>query len=471
MNTSRNVGRDGLRPLLWLGLIALLLSVWARPQRVLAHALDAYLQATYLTVSPTRIEVELNLTPGVLLAPQVLLQLDPNGDQQISDAEGQAYVDAVLQRVVLQVDEGPLALSVTKIEMPPYLNIQAGYGTIRVFTTAPLADGMTGTHQINFKNNFAPTGSVYQVNALVNKEAAITLGKQNRDSLQQGMTMDYVIGASSTASAPATTTNANAEAATGVSDQARQLLAFLYAPTLTAWGLAIALAFALVIGGLHALAPGHGKTLVAAYLVGSRGTVQHAVLLGGITTFTHTISVITVGLLALAAQNVFSLNGLMPVLEIGSGLLVLGIGVQLLLARWRALRNGGANTPDTHDHGFGAHTHTGDAAGHQHLSRGGLLAMGVSGGLIPCPEALGIMLISIGLNRAGFGLGLVVAFSLGLAGVLIALGIALVRAKTLMERMGHLGVRWHGLQRWLPLAGAVAVTGLGAALVVKGVMV
>src|SRR6476619_5921795 len=102
----------------------------------LAHPLDQYLQATYITVAPAQIVVELDLSPGVLVAPQVLPQLDTDGDQQITAAEGQAYADALLRNVVLQVDGTPLALAATPIEMPPYLTIQAGYGTIRIFTTA-----------------------------------------------------------------------------------------------------------------------------------------------------------------------------------------------------------------------------------------------------------------------------------------------------------------------------------------------
>ncbi len=94
--------------------------------------------------------------------------------------------------------------------MPAYLNIQAGYGTIRIFTIASLADGMTGTHQISYTNNFAPTGSAYQVNAFVDKGMAITLGKQNRDSIQQSMTMDYAIGSA----APEATAAASTTAAT-----------------------------------------------------------------------------------------------------------------------------------------------------------------------------------------------------------------------------------------------------------------
>jgi hypothetical protein len=231
MNKLCRVGRRGLWPTLLLGLIALMCAVLARPQAALAHPLDAYLQATYITVAPEQIVVELDLTPGVLLAPQVLPQLDPDGDQKISDAEGRAYVDALLQDVALKVDGQALALTATKIDMPPYLNVQAGYGTIRIFTTVALAEGMTGSHQIDYKNNFAPAGSVYQVNAFVDKDVPITLGKQNRDDIQQSMTMDYVIGGAASSATATTSTEL----------------------TLTPVRVLLALAVAIVPGGLYAL--------------------------------------------------------------------------------------------------------------------------------------------------------------------------------------------------------------------------
>jgi len=130
----RSVTRRGLRSFLLPALIALLLGFLVPPQAALADPLDVYLQATYITVAPAQIVVELDLSPGVLVAPQVSPQLDTNGDQQISDAEGQAYVDAVLRNIVLQVDGQPLTLALTEIDMPQYLTIQAGYGTIHIFS-------------------------------------------------------------------------------------------------------------------------------------------------------------------------------------------------------------------------------------------------------------------------------------------------------------------------------------------------
>ena len=502
MNKLRSIRRRYWRPTLLLGLLTLLLA-WLTPTRAaLAHPLDVYLQATYITVAPTQIVVELDLSPGVLVAPQVLPQLDTDGNQQLTDAEGQTYVDAMLRNVVLQVDGKPLALTVTKIDMPPYLTIQAGYGTIRVFTTATLAAGMTGTHQIDYKNNYAPTGSAYQVNAFVDKGVAITLGKQNRDSIQQSMTMDYVIGGAApvttavatavpaATAAPSTTAATTAPASlvapldtlAGGSGQARQLLAYLYLPTLSPWVLLLALALAGVLGGLHALTPGHGKTLVAAYLVGSRGTVRHAAALGAIVTFTHTASVIVIGLLALFASKFVMPNVLVPLLEILSGLLVVVMGGRLVGQRWSAFRNSRRSEHDhPHDHSHSnaadpihvhAHDH-GDGHVHSHLppaegvKLSSLLAMGVSGGLVPCPEALGIMVIAIGLNRILLGLGLIVSFSFGLAAVLIVIGILLVRSRSLVERFGGLSSRWSSA---LPLASAVIVTVLGVGIMLSGLV-
>jgi len=488
MSKRYNFWCYGLRPAI-LGLIALLLGLLAPPPAALAHPADVYLQATYITVAPAQIVVELDLSPGVLVAPQVLPLLDADGDQQISEAEGRAYVDTVLRDVALRVDGETLALAVTKIDLPPYLNIQAGYGTIRIFTEAALPAGTVRTHRIAYKNSFAPAGSAYQVNTFVDKGAVITLGKQNRDSLQQSLTVDYAVAPAVAAATGATAgaagaarTDAPIESAAGASGQARQLLGYLYEPALSPWVLLLALALAGALGGLHALTPGHGKTLVAAYLVGSRGTVRHAVALGAIVTFTHTASVIVIGLLALFASQFVVPDVLVPILEIFSGLLVVFMGVRLVWQRWSALRS--RRSPDrdpadshdhdhSHDHGH-THTHThdhGDGHVHSHLppsediTLGSLVAMGVSGGLVPCPEALGIMVIAIGLNRILLGLGLIVSFSLGLAAVLIAIGILLVRSRSLLERFGGIGGRWSGA---LPLCSAVIVTALGAGIALNG---
>jgi ABC-type nickel/cobalt efflux system permease component RcnA len=502
VNKLPGISRRGLRFSFLMGLCALLLALLAPPRTALAHPLDVYLQATYITVAPTQVEVELALTPGALVVGQVLPQLDPDGDQQITETEERGYVATVLRHVLLETDGKPLVLTVTKIDMPPYLNLQAGYGTIRIFTTASLEVARTGSHQLYYKNSYAPIGGAlsvaYQVNAVVGTGAAVTLGKPNRDDIQQSMTMEFVFGDSVRSSAtpvtpgPATTAITSlvsqfellAGASRPVGSQARQLLAYLYAPTQSPWVLLLTLALALALGGLHALTPGHGKTLVAAYLVGSRGTVKHAIFLGGIVTFTHTASVIVIGLLALFASRFVMPNVLMPILETLSGLLVVYMGARLIWQRWHVFRSNPSHEQGhsheheqshehghTHAHEVGAAHHHGDGHVHTHLppvegiNLSNLLAMGVSGGLVPCPEALGIMVIAIGLNRILLGLGLIVSFSFGLAAVLIAIGILLVRSRSLVDRFGGMSGRWSSA---LPFASAMIVTVLGVGMTLSG---
>ncbi|MBE7552704.1 MAG: sulfite exporter TauE/SafE family protein [Anaerolineales bacterium] len=261
----------------------------------------------------------------------------------------------------------------------------------------------------------------------------------------------------------------------GVPARQERLASYLYDANLSPLLLAAALGLAALLGGLHALTPGHGKTLVAAYLIGSRGTTGQAVALGSIVTFTHTASVIVIGLLALLASQFIVPHILAPALEIISGLLVVILGLRLLRNRWRFRNEDAHHHPHNHSHTH-VHDHHPQAESkiekHSHhlpeqVTLSDLLTLGISGGLVPCPEALGVMLVAIGLNRVLLGLGLIVAFSVGLAAVLIVIGILLVRSKALLDRLGGLSGRW---QKWLPLASAVVVTVLGLGIVVKGIL-
>ncbi|MBX7218947.1 MAG: hypothetical protein K1Y36_03300 [Blastocatellia bacterium] len=200
---------------------------------------------------------------------------------------------------------------------------------------------------------------------------------------------------------------------------------------------------AFVLGGAHALSPGHGKTVVGAYLVGSRGTWKHAGFLGLTVTITHTAGVFALGLITLFASKYIVPERLFPILSFVSGILVLGLGGHLFIQRSRALAGGHHHDHHHHDlhhhdhQGMESFTHTHDGNTHSHLPPGmdgekitwkSLLALGISGGLLPCPSALVVLLSAIALHRVGYGLILVVAFSAGLAGVLTAIGIGFVYA-------------------------------------------
>ena len=450
-----------------LGLICLLISVLLPAKEAAAHPLDEYVQNTYIDLAPDRTTLELNFTPGVLVAPEVVALIDADGDRKISEAEGEAYAnDYVLRDIALEVDGETQPLTILDGSFPTPLDMSAGMGTIRLHVAAEAPEGVSGNHSLSFRNDHQPVNSKYLVNAFKNS-GEVEIARQDREKLQHAIRVDYALTpeASATSDAVAASTEgvgADARTTGGVSDRAQWLASYLYGPALSAWLLVVALGLSALLGGLHALTPGHGKTLVAAYLIGSRGTVKHAVALGGIVTFTHTASVIAVGLLALLASQLILPGVLVPVLEVCAGLLVVALGVRLVRERWR-LRGGAHHHQRDHDH---HHEHD-----HQHLPKVvkpiDLLAMGVSGGLVPCPEALGVMLVAIGLDRIALGLGLIVAFSLGLAAVLIVIGILLVRFRGGLDRLGKPGSHW---QRLLPLVSAVIVTVLGVGIALKGLM-
>jgi ABC-type nickel/cobalt efflux system permease component RcnA len=381
--------------------------------------------------------------------------IDADGDGEISEAEGEAYAkNAVLRDVSLTVDGEPQPLTLVDSSFPTPLDMGAGMGTIRLWVAAEAPAGSPGDHTLSYRNDHEPVNSRYLVNAFRASDE-VEISHQDRDKLQNGIRVDYTTASD----APATSggaADASADAAgSSIPERQQRLVGYLREGAASPWLLVVGLGLSALLGGSHALTPGHGKTLVAAYLIGSRGTVGHAAALGGIVTLTHTASVIAVGLLALLAGQYILPDVLVPALEVGAGLLVVALGARLVQARWRA-RGGHHHHHDHHHHVPPTDVRPGD-----------LLAMGVSGGLVPCPEALGVMLIAIGLGRIGLGLALIVAFSFGLAAVLIAIGILLVRCKSRLDRLGKPGRAW---QRLLPLVSAAVVTLLGVGIVVNGLV-
>ncbi len=306
-----------------------------------------------------------------------------------------------------------------------------------------------------------------------------------------------------------------------------RLAELITVPQLTPGVVLVSVLVAAAFGALHAFAPGHGKTVVAAYLVGARGTVGHAAFLGLTVTITHTLGVFALGLVTLFASQYVLPEQLFPVLSLISGGLVLAIGLSLFRHRLRKVL-GHAHSHHAHDHShhihdhahehhhhhhhhhadehphhphsvarqkrpsqpaefgesktsvlpgigelgasvqLGVHAHGGRL--HSHLPPGAegarvtwrsLLALGISGGLLPCPSALVVLLAAISLQRVGFGLLLVTAFSLGLAATLTALGIAFVYAGRLVK----LPALSNRLTQALPTVSAFVITCVGAAIV------
>lgn len=446
------------------------------PSRVAAHPLDELYQVTFITVAPHRISLTIELYSGVLVAPTLLSLVDPNGDELITESEAQAYVALFSGDVTLQIDGARLRLEPAKLEFPSVLDLQAGVGVIRFQLAANLPLGQRGPHRLFYENNHLPDVGLYVVNALSDDPHWLDITRQERSLDQRSVELDYVVDPAAPLSTGSTGAVTELEAPGGVSQGQRELAGYLYRDELSPLLMLVVIGLSIVLGGLHALTPGHGKTLVAAYLIGSRGTVRHAVFLGGIVTVTHTASVIVMGLLALLASQFIVPNVLVPALELVSGLLVVVLGIQLIRARWRSYAHAGeAQGPADHDHAAAhrhglPHHHAHQAHHHPQLPAAGvkpgdLLTLGISGGLVPCPEALGIMLIAVGLNRILLGLGMVVAFSFGLAAILIIIGVLLVRAGSWLNQLSGVGQRWQAL---LPLASALIVTLLGLGIMLKG---
>jgi nickel/cobalt exporter len=309
------------------------------------------------------------------------------------------------------------------------------------------------------------------------------------------------LAASSASAAPGVTLEANRQgtprnAFTDLVKSNRMDLAFLLTAAL----------IAAVLGGFHALEPGHGKTLVAAYLVGSRGTAGHAVLLGTVVTASHTISVYALGIITLYASQWVVPEQLYPWLGMASGLLVAGLGLGLFIRRYFSHDS---HADSANEHGHADHHHHGhqhdhehdhhhshdyqhaDASGpiHRHTWWGGhvhehsqgeahahyaappaaislksLCALGITGGIVPCPAALVVLLGALAIHRVAFGLFLIVAFSAGLAGVLIGFGLAMVYARRFVSRFVARGPL---TERWLPLASSAVITVMGMTIALQ----
>ncbi len=261
-------------------------------------------------------------------------------------------------------------------------------------------------------------------------------------------------------------------------------------PAIIIIGLLTAFAF----GAMHALSPGHGKAMVAAYLVGSKGTPKHAVVLGILVTVTHTMGVFLLGMSTLLASKYIVPEKLYPVLTVISGTAVCCVGLWSLKQRLFGASTSHHHHYHDHDHSHDLehdHTHSHDfehehdhshddghdhghshGPGHSHVPEGpitmrSLIALGISGGLIPCPSALVVLLAAVALHRIAYGMLLILMFSLGLASVLVAIGIVVVKARTWLDSRP---VRPQWQQRvfqFAPALSSVFVTLIGFALILQ----
>ena len=280
-----------------------------------------------------------------------------------------------------------------------------------------------------------------------------------------------------------------------------ELSSLIGAGDLSPLAILASLLVALGLGAVHALSPGHGKTIMAAYLIGRRGTTRHAVGLGLIVAISHTIGVLALAAITLLAADILPPERLYPILQVASGSLVVLIGGSLLVTRWREWARSraaahahahGHESAHGHAHGHGhesavapghdgpsrsetihyadgTHAHGGGRR-HRHLPEASsslswraLFALGLSGGLVPSASALILLLGSIATGRVVYGLVLVLGFGAGMAIVLGGVGFLVVRASSLFERLPST-TRLARVSAIAQTATAILVVGLGLTL-------
>ncbi len=517
-----------LRALLAAALLA------AVPATVVAHPLGNFTINHYsgLRIAADRVTIDHVIDMAEIPAFQARQQIDRDGDGALSAAENEAYraeaCSMQARDLELSIDARPMALSVeaSAVAFPAGVG---GLETLRLncLLSASLEPPIEPDSVLAFGDNSYAARIGWREIVLEGDGVTVletTAERETRsdrlqrypdDLLAQPLELREVsarVAPGGPALAPfvvpelASQDGGQASVPGGIAE-ATEIGALVNAPELTPSVVAGALLLALALGAYHALTPGHGKTVMAAYLVGTRGSARHAVALGLTVAVAHTLGVLALAALTTLAARVLPPERLYPWLGVASGLIVVGIGLYLLASRLSFLPIGRAAAQGGHAHGLGGwHTHEptpprpprvdaghdhghGSAHDHGHGSahddegeRGhshrheterdplrwrGLFALGLSGGLVPSASALVLLLGSVSVGRPGYGMVLVVAFGLGMALVLTGIGLVLVygqgRIEQLLERLDR-SSRVPNLARLAPLATAVIVLVVGLAI-------
>ncbi|HIE52982.1 MAG TPA: hypothetical protein EYP85_14625 [Armatimonadetes bacterium] len=501
-----------------------------------AHPLDEDMVRHYVqvTVTPKALEVDCQIMYGGLIAHPAWLEVDSDGDGELSAPERQTWAEQLRAQLQVSLDDQPLRLQIEEATFPPYEEFLTCLEPLFLRLRTEVKDWGSEPHRLRlayrpeerYRAKFglvllAPQGT--KVTDLVRGNWEVTctvqlpptVGEISAPSPPPPLPPPFLTGE------PSPDPLASQEAAQRRGPRTIPALALELTPRapprervsspfsprkgskerlkelldreqLSLGFILFALAIAVLLGAAHALTPGHGKAIVAAYLVGSKGTLRDAVLLGTIVTLTHTSSVLLLGVVTLYLSQYVLPDRIMPWLGCLSGLLILGVGFWLFT---RALTRGwGSSAAHGHAHGpYGFHVHGPEGApNHLHppehppeehppeshvpelhpetssppVGLAGLISLGISGGLVPCPDALVILLLAVALRRTAFGLLLILGFSLGLAAVLIALGVLMVTAKSFLDR-------WYERAAWvqrLPVASAVVIMVLGFLLTVQSLV-
>jgi ABC-type nickel/cobalt efflux system permease component RcnA len=433
-------------------LAALAVAVLA-PASAGAHPLGNFTTNQLVTVSFDEHEARLGIVLDLAEIPtyQLIGRYDADGDGAIAGAEGEPLI-AELQREVeggltvraagratpvkaagdpeLSFPPGQAGLSLTRLELPYAAALPAGAADVEV-TNDAFSD-RTGWRAIQVLPGEG-TNVTSSVSATDPTRGLTVYPKDVLQSPADDRSASFEVSSGAgTVSAP------DGISGDGFTDDrgAGGFAGLLTGGDTHGLMILLLLAAAFGWGALHALSPGHGKSMVAGYLAGSRGKPRHAVALGLTVTATHTVSVFALGLITLAASQYILPEDLYPWLGIVSGLLVVGIGLSVMRSRfrrWRAMRSPHAEGHHHHHHHDPHHGHAHDHAAPIRTRE--LLGLGVSGGLVPCPSALVVLVAAISQHRIGLGMVLILAFSVGLAATVTGVGLVTIWGKRLVARL------------------------------------
>ena len=493
--------------------------VMAQPGVASAHPLGNFTvnQASALTVAPDRVSVEHVIDMAEIPTFQARSDIDRNHDGRQSPRERSAWAKAECRQVAggldLRVDGARRALTVAQSQAV-LLAGQAGLPTLRLQCSldSRLTTAAT-THRMQFDNHYLSDRIGWREITVVGDGAALSgahlrtvspsasLTKYPTDRLSSPLderSVQLSSHATGTVARHSETPKhiaiptVTGSVVRGFDDLTQSLTSSVSARRLT-FGLAlVALAFALGLGALHAFAPGHGKTVMAAYLVGERGSVKDGLLIGVTVALTHTMGVLMLGGILTASQT-FAPESVYPYLSLASGICFAGLGVALFVGAIRRRRSGVFRLGH-HHHGPGAHTHEhdhdhghadgnhddyehddGHKHGHDHadgattapqLSRKNLLTLGFAGGLVPTPTAVVVLLGATAIGRAWFGAVLVVVYGIGMGATLVLAGLVLAKARRRFDLTGR-SERAMRIAAFLPVATAAVITTSGLWLVAR----
>jgi nickel/cobalt exporter len=493
------------------------LAAFLLPALVAAHPLGNFTINHYagLRIEPDRVLLDVVIDQAEIPAFQARQALDTNEDGEVSDAELEAGRVSSCSVLAEDLDLAAGGDRVQPTLMAAGLELRPGVGglsTLRQVCTfeAQLADAFGAGTEVAFVDRsyagrigwreIVVEGSGVAVTPVEGELREATVSDRLRaypperldDALADEHIVVSVAPGGAELPAPAIPDATPVQGATAAPDPgpatpvgaavpggvAGEIPALFQTADLTPFVVLLSLATAAALGAAHALTPGHGKTLMAAYLVGTRGTPVHALGLGLSVSVSHTIGILALASLVIGAQGILNPDVLVRTAPVVAALAIVAIGGWMLISelRRRAAQpeavhghdhHGDEHDPHEHSHGGVRHSHAPIGSGTTITWRS-LFVLGLAGGIIPSTSALLILLGAIASGRAAFGIVLVVAFGVGMALVMSGIGLLVVGARGRLDGLGR-GGAFAAVRTWLPLGAACLVLGLGLYLTAQAI--